>query len=237
MYDEEQNGGFLTDVTDTPGRQDGDPLAAVRAVADPRSATNGTDADHNLPDSEHRFRQDESRMAGPDGIEPPDRHGSSDRPETPPEGDYGEFAWPDGYVADPKAMAKFVPLARKLGLPRESAQKLAGLYADLDQEKQRSQAEFIAKNNAEWLREIHGHPEFSGHNLQRTADGVASTMRRFGTPLLLAQVRQMNIQNWPEMFFFLARVSQAVSEDCSPSSGAGDAPAKSTAQLLFPGLK
>ncbi len=62
-------------------------------------------------------------------------------------------------------------------------------------------------------------------------------MRRFGSPLLVAQVRQMNIQNWPEMFFFLARVSKAVSEDCSPSGNTADAPAKSAAQILFPGLR
>lgn len=151
--------------------------------------------------------------------------------------DFGEFDWPEGYTADPEAMAKFVPLARSLGLEKEKAQQLAGLYAELDQQRHRAQAEFIAKNNAEWIREIRGHPEFGGDSLPRTAESVASVMRRFGSPVLVRQVRQMNVQNWPEMFFFLARVSKAVSEDCSPSGGAVDAPAKSAAQLLFPGLR
>lgn len=156
----------------------------------------------------------------------------------PPDDDgYGEFTWPDGYVADERAMAKFVPLARKLGLPREGAQELAGLYAELDQERNRAQAKFIADNNDEWLREIHSHPEFGGRNLEQTGSSVAAMLRRYGSPLLTAQIRQMNIQNWPEMFFFLARVSRAVGEDCSPSGVGADAPAKSTAQLLFPGLK
>lgn len=151
--------------------------------------------------------------------------------------DFGEFAWPEGYAADPEAMAKFLPLAREMGLGKEKAQQLATLYAELDQERNAKQAAFIAQNNAEWLKEIHAHPEFGGQALSRTAENVAAVMRRFGTPLLAQQVRQMHVQNWPEMFFFLARVSKAVSEDCSPSGAAVDAPTKSAAQLLFPGLR
>ncbi len=105
--------------------------------------------------------------------------------------DFGEFAWPEGYAADPEAMAKFLPLAREMGLGKEKAQQLATLYAELDQERNAKQAAFIAQNNAEWLKEIHAHPEFGGQALSRTAENVAAVMRRFGTPLLAQQVRQM----------------------------------------------
>lgn len=192
-----------------PGAEEvpGDPFDAVQAVAQQKEAADGT-----------------GLLTGATA-------------ETEAEGEYGEFEWPDGYVADPKALAKFVPVAKELGLGREAAQSLASLYARLDQERADEQNRFIAENNAKWLREIHSHPEFGGRNLERTGENVASMFRRYGTPLLTAQIRQMNVQNWPEMFFFLARVSQAVSEDCSPSSAAAAAPEKSTAQLLFPGLK
>ena len=66
-----------------------------------------------------------------------------------------------------------------------------------------------AKRNAEWLREIQDHPEFGGHNLDRASESVAGLLRRFGSPLLLAQIRQMELQNWPEMFYFLARIAQS----------------------------
>lgn len=171
----------------------------------------------------------EPRQAEESGVDAPGEGG--DLPE------YGEFEWPEGYVADPAAMAKFVPVARRLGLAKEGAQELARVYAELDRERHQAQARFIARNNDEWLRDIQGHPEFGGQNLERTSQGVASMLRRYGTPLLTAQIRQMNVQNWPEMFYFLARVSQTVTEDCSPPSQGGEAPAKSTAQLLFPGLK
>lgn len=171
----------------------------------------------------------EPRQAEEGGADAPD--GGGELPE------YGEFEWPEGYVSDPGAMAKFVPVARRLGLAKEGAQELARVYAELDRERHQAQARFIAKNNDEWLREIQGHPEFGGQNLERTSQGVASMLRRYGTPLLTAQIRQTNVQNWPEMFYFLARVSNAVTEDCSPSGQGGEASAKSTAQLLFPGLK
>lgn len=209
------------------GKEERDPLEAVMAVSEPRreareaAAALGADADAEPP-----------AAAG----ETPAAPAAPENPAPPADDGYGEFEWPDGYVADPGAMAKFVPMAKKLGLSREGAQELAGLYAELDQAKRREQEEFIARNNAEWLREIRNHPEFGGKHLARTGEEVAAAMRRFGSPLLLAQIRQMNIQNWPEMFYFLARVSRAMSEDCSPASAGGAPPPKSTAQLLFPGL-
>ncbi len=199
-----------------------DPLNAVRAVAEPRNERErAADAAGEAAETEE--------STGSDNEAAP--HDGGDN------GEYGEFAWPEGYHADEKVMAKFVPLAKKLGLSRESAQSLATLYAEIDRERNAAQAEFIAGNNRQWLREVEAHPEFGGANLQRTGESVASLMRRYGSPLLMAQIRQMNVQNWPEMFYFLARVSQAVSEDCSPGAGDARAAAKSTAQLLFPDMR
>lgn len=217
MHDEPQLGGFLSGDAIPDESRERDPIEAVTIIAGLRD-----EALDNPPPAQEQHSQNTQGNAD-SGNDTTD--------------DYGEFAWPDGYSADPEAIAKFIPLARKLGLPKEGAQELANLYADLDQRRQQVQAEFIAKNNAEWLREIQGHPEFGGKNLERTGTEVARMMRRYGSPLLMAQIRQMNVQNWPEMFYFLARVSQAVSEDCSPSGVGGAAPARSTAQLLFPGLK
>ncbi len=229
MRDEVRDGGLPGGGSGAP-----DPLDAVLAVQGPReeAATAEPEAGAGGLAVETRVR-----LEG-EGAPPEPAAGKEGGGKEGGEGDgYGEFAWPDGYAADPEALAKFVPLARRLGLPKASAQELAGLYAELEERRHRAQAEFIAKNNAEWLREIQAHPEFGGANLERTSEAVAASLRRYGSPLLVAQIRQMNVQNWPEMFYFLARVSRAVSEDCSPSSAGGGAAAKSTAQLLFPGLK
>lgn len=216
MHEEEhQGGGLLSGDYDAPAGGGMDPLDAVMAVAKGRAETEIADVREEPGD----IMVETKVTVGGDAAD-----------------DYGEFEWPDGYVADPGAMNRFIPLAKKLGLSKDKAQALAGLYVELDRERSRSQAEFIAKNNAEWLREVRNHPEFGGMNMQRTGENVVSLMRRYGSPLLLTQMRQMNIQNWPEMFYFLARLSQAMSEDCSPS-GTSSAAGKSTAQLLFPDLK
>ncbi len=70
--------------------------------------------------------------------------------------------------------------------------------------------EEVAARNAEWLQEIQTHPEFGGRNLDHTSESVLGLLRRFGTPLLGAQIRQMNMQNWPEMFYFLARIANKI---------------------------
>lgn len=230
MNEEVRDAGMLSGDP-APEKSPGlDPLDAVLAVAEPREEM----ARHGGPNPQDGDRSgvlvETTVRVGGEPAEPAPGAPAGDN-------EYGEFAWPDGYQADPAAVARFVPLARKLGLSKESAQSLAGLYAELDQERNRAQGEFIAKNNAEWLREINSHPEFGGDRLKRTGEEVASIMRRYGSPLLTAQIRQMNVQNWPEMFYFLARVARATGEDCSPASGPGEAAPKSTAQLLFPGLK
>ncbi len=219
MTEEEAAAGVLAPG---PVARTGDELAGVKAVEGPRIAP--ADASYGGVDSG-------GGGDNGDGVD----NGAAPAGAAE-ENEFGEFAWPEGYAADPGAMAKFLPLAKEMGLGKEKAQRLATLYAEIDQERRRTEAAFVAKNNAEWIREIRSHPEFGGNALAATAERVAAAMRRFGTPLLTAQVRRMNIQNWPEMFFFLARVSQAVSEDCSPSGNAPAAPEKSAAQILFPGL-
>lgn len=216
--DENEVTGFVEDNRPERPSISGDPLDAVKAVALPKEA-------------------EVEDVACTPGVLTPDGASGPDAGKVPGTDEYGEFTWPDGYMADREAMEKFIPIAQKLGLKKEGAQSLATLYAELDQERHREQNRFIAENNAKWVREIQAHPEFGGRNLEQTGTNVASMMRRYGTPLLMAQIRQMNVQNWPEMFFFLARVSQAVSEDCSPSSLPSAEPNRSTAQLLFPGLK
>lgn len=205
-----------------------DPLDAVMAVAENRA----TPADGA---AQHETAPLEVTVEAHIGVQPTAESAAA---EPEPEDYFSDFAWPDGFTADPGALARFSPLAKRLGLSRESAHELARLYADLDQARQTAQAEFVAKNNAEWLREIHDHPEFGGRNLNRTAQSVGNLLRRFGSPVLSAQMRQMNVQNWPEMFYFLARVAQSQAEDISPPCQPAQAAAPtSTARLLFPGLK
>lgn len=69
-----------------------------------------------------------------------------------------------------------------------------------------------AKQDKEWLKEIEVHSEFGGDRLPEFSEKVARVLRRFGSPRLHAQIRQMGVQNWPEMFFFLARIAQNIEE-------------------------
>lgn len=211
-----------------------DPMAPVDPAARARPAPGAAGAVEAVAEPRREDAVDDGFLTSPaapaeDGVLAPAGLPDGD--------DYGEFSWPEGFQVNPAALGRFVPLARELGLDKAGAQRLAGLYAELDQERHREQAAFIAGQNKEWRDEIRSHPEYGGANLERTTGDVARTMRRFGSPRLMEQIRQMNVQNWPEMFYFLARVSRAVSEDCSPAGGPDGAAAVSTARLLFPGLR
>lgn len=225
---------------DSPPTPAIDPLDAVMAIAGNRPGGIGNEALLAPPNREEErpelVVETTVRMEGTasDGAA---ETGGNERSGDDATGEYDSLAWPDGFETDAQAMAKFAPLAKRLGLSKESAQELADLYVDIERRKTATQADFIARNNDEWLREIKSHPEFGGASLENTANDVTALLRRHGSPRLLAQIRQMNIQNWPEMFYFLARVASANAEDCSPASGNADPGGRSTAQLLFPGMR
>lgn len=207
-----------------------DPLDAVMAVAGPKGGA-GLYQDDRRPE-----RADEGGGLVVETKVTVDAQASSDG-RNAQESDYHPFEWPEGFAVDKEAVAGFVPLAKKLGLKQEQAQELASLYAAIEQKRNTAQAEFVARNDAEWRHEIDNHPEFGGYRLRETGDRVAGLIRRFGSPTLVEQIRRMNVQNWPEMFFFLARVSNHLGEDSSPGGESYGNSNRSAAQILFPDFK
>ncbi|MCD7895765.1 MAG: hypothetical protein LUG50_03700 [Planctomycetaceae bacterium] len=156
-----------------------DPMAPVDPAARARPAPGAAGAVEAVAEPRREDAVDDGFLTSPaapaeDGVLAPAGLPDGD--------DYGEFSWPEGFQVNPAALGRFVPLARELGLDKAGAQRLAGLYAELDQERHREQAAFIAGQNKEWRDEIRSHPEYGGANLERTTGDVARTMRRFGSP-------------------------------------------------------
>ena len=206
--------------------QPGDPMKALMAIAGPRGELYRDDRRQDAPSASDGVTV-ETRVSFDSGQ----AQGQTD------ETDYEPFALPEGFEADPEALSRFKPLAKRLGLGQEAAQELAGLYVELEQRRNAANAEFVERNNAEWAREVEHHPEFGGPRLRETRERVAGILRRYGSPVLMEQIRRMNVQNWPEMFYFLARTAQGSSEDNSPSGYEGGHDNQSAARILFPDFK
>lgn len=128
---------------------------------------------------------------------------------------YQPFKYPDGFIEDAEAMGDFKKIAGEYGLKQEQAQKMVDVYSKIEMRKKADEAAFIEKNNAEWSGEIRTHSEFGGANLKETAERVNAMVRQYGSPLLMAQIRQMNLQHWPELTYMLARIHKSMAEDTS----------------------
>lgn len=201
-----------------------DPFAAMA------NAEKGEAEKAAQPDDKNLLAPDEQKTEGETGEDEKneDDGAAGDKPAD----SYEPFKLPDGFVEDPEVMGMFTEAAHKNGIKQEQAQELINTYAAIEAKKAAQSVESLAKNNDDWLREISNHPEFGGRNLPGTANRVQALIRKFGSPLMTAQTRQMNIQNWPEMFYMLARIQKSMGEDSSPTGGKG-APEKNTADLLF----
>ena len=134
---------------------------------------------------------------------------------------YKPFALPDGFVEDPEAMGRLKDVAGRHKLTQEQAQEFVTAYAELEQKRNADQAAGVAKQNAEWIKEVKAHPEFGGANYKDTNERAAAMVRKYGSPRLTAELRQMGVQNYSELIFAFARIHKDLAEDASPGNASG----------------
>jgi hypothetical protein len=154
-----------------------------------------------------------------------------------------EIQTPEGFVTDEAVMGGFLDIVKESGIKQESAQKLFDIYAsEMQKSAEAYQQSIMDKNaeiNAEWARQCRNDPEFGGENYEGSRKLVMSAIRRFVPPAEEAEFidfyRKAQLQNNPQMFRFLCRVSKETSE---AEAVTDEAPAPqrelSVADRLFP---
>jgi hypothetical protein len=124
-----------------------------------------------------------------------------------------EFTMPEGMEIDAAMAEKAQPLFKELGLTRAAANKLAGLVAEVRQ----AEAEQIASSYVEmqktYLATAKADEEIGQKNWDTSTKQANAALQKFGTPGLIAALREHGLSNHPEMIRFAARIGLHTADD------------------------
>jgi len=144
-----------------------------------------------------------------------------------------EITLPEGVEVDKGVLDAFRPVAAELGLDSEKASKLAGWYAEQQQQAQAAAADASKQLAAQWVDSIKSDPDFGGQKFEATIANAKRGLVMGGSPALTALLEQTGLGNHPEIIKFAARFGAGLSEDNTdaPSAPAGTRPASREAAL------
>ena len=140
-----------------------------------------------------------------------------------------EFTPAEGYEFDPRTLAAFSEVAKELGMPQDSAQKILDKMAPAMAEKQQAQMEEVRNG---WAESSKADAEFGGDKLTESLASAKKALDAFGSPELKTLLNETGIGNHPDVIRFMVRAGKAISED-GFVSGARSAGNAASAQNLY----
>lgn len=153
--------------------------------------------------------------AKPDDTKPADakpKEGDAAKPAGAPEA-YADFTLPEGMELDADVLGEFTAFAKELNLPQDKAQKLVDFQTKLATKQAEEYQAAAAKQGEEWAAAVKNDPELGGDNYDKSVASAVKVIQAFGTPGLRQLLTDSGLGNNPEMFKFVHRISQAISED------------------------
>ena len=120
-----------------------------------------------------------------------------------------EFTAPEGAELDSKAVELFEPVARELDLSNEQAQKLAGLWPQLQEQMQQRQAESWGQQVEQWAADTKADKEIGGDKLQVSVGHAQKALDSFASKEFREFLDTTGLGNHPEMVRAFANDMQA----------------------------
>ncbi|WP_152622906.1 peptidase [Pseudomonas fluorescens] len=136
----------------------------------------------------------------------------ADEPKGAPEA-YGEFKLAEGMELDAEVLGEFTGLAKELNISQEAAQKLIDLQSKIANKQAQEYQAAVEKQKEQWMAAVKNDPELGGENFDKSVASAVKVIQAFGSPELREVLTATGLGNNPEMFKFVHRISQAISED------------------------
>lgn len=143
-----------------------------------------------------------------------------------------EFTAPEGAELDSKAVELFEPVARELDLSNEQAQKLAGLWPQLQEQMQQRQAESWGQQVEKWAADTKTDKEIGGDKLTAAVGHAQKALDTFASKEFREFLDTTGLGNHPEMVRAFAKVGKLMGEDSFVMAHTGDGQL-SAADVLF----
>lgn len=206
----------MTDAT-AAAAQDTTAATATTAQSDTTLLTSGTDAttataataDANTTTATDAANQEGDQAAKDKGAS--DAAKAKDEPQGAPEA--YDFKLPDGMEIDAEVMGEFTAFAKELNLPQDKAQKIVDFQAKLASKQADEYQAAVEKQKEQWMAAVKNDPDLGGENYEKSVASAVKVVQAFGSPELREVLTATGLGNNPELFKFVHRISQAISED------------------------
>lgn len=137
--------------------------------------------------------------------------GKKDEPKGAPEA--YDFKLPDGMEIDAEVLGEFTAFAKELNLPQDKAQKIVDFQAKLASKQADEYQAAVEKQKEQWMAAVKNDPDLGGENYEKSVASAVKVVQAFGSPELREVLSATGLGNNPELFKFVHRISQAISED------------------------
>lgn len=148
-----------------------------------------------------------------------------------------EFTAPEGAELDSKAVEIFEPVARELDLSNEQAQKLAGLWPQLQEQMQQRQAESWGQQVEKWAADTKTDKEIGGDKLTAAVGHAQKALDTFASKEFREFLDTTGLGNHPEMVRAFAKVGKLMSEDSFVTGQANGSPKNDLVEAFYPSKK
>lgn len=163
-----------------------------------------------------------------------DTEATGDKPAGAP--DKYEFTAPEGKGFDPEVIEAYSTVAKELGLPQDSAQKILDAIAPKVAERfEARQTEALAKFKTDLVEQVKSDKELGGEKLNENLAVAKKAVDAFGTPELRKLLDDSGLGNHPELIRAFYKAGKAISEDKFVQGGRQPAKGETNAaKALYP---
>ena len=148
-----------------------------------------------------------------------------------------ELTAPEGTELDSKAVELFEPVARELGLSNDQAQKLAGLWPQLQEQIQNRQAESWGQQVEQWAADTKTDKEIGGDKLTVSVGHAQKALDTFASKEFREFLDSTGLGNHPEMVRAFAKVGKLMSEDSFVTGQGNGSPKNDLVEAFYPSKK
>lgn len=172
-------------------------------------------------DQQQQQQQQEDKDKNP-GLQAPEKY---------------ELTAPEGTELDSKAVELFEPVARELGLSNDQAQKLAGLWPQLQEQIQNRQAESWGQQVEQWAADTKADKEIGGDKLTVSVGHAQKALDTFASKEFREFLDSTGLGNHPEMVRAFAKVGKLMSEDSFVTGQGNGSPKNDLVEAFYPSKK
>jgi hypothetical protein len=162
---------------------------------------------------------DANAVPDPAPAVPPAEPTEPAAPEPSPSLTAADLTMPEGLALEGEPMENFLALANDLGLPKDKAEGLLSLHAQVLTASQEAMAAQWNTLQEDWKTQTKALPDIGGDKLDASLATIAKAIDKYGTPQLKEALTLTGAGNHPEVVKFLHTISSLVVER-PPVSGA-----------------